>query len=277
MTVNKLEPDNGTPNDELFTVAGMFDGSLYKLLLRMALPMFVGMLTQVTYAIADIFWLSHIDVTNSGIIAGVGLVFPVGMGLFAIANGIQIGMGSLLSRAIGMQRLDRAQRILSVGIIIALFFAIVITVLGYVYAQPLLRSLGATKSIIGYATEFYYYSLLTVFSIMLIGVMMGLFQGAGKIMVIMKASLLGALVNIMLDPIMIFVFDFWCERGGIGVVSGATEYGRLFHLHIDGITYRVEYTHRVTPILLENLPRVSLRRHGADADATDHCGRHSDL
>ena len=52
MTVNKLEPDNGTPNDELFTVAGMFDGSLYKLLLRMALPMFVGMLTQVTYAIA---------------------------------------------------------------------------------------------------------------------------------------------------------------------------------------------------------------------------------
>ncbi|MDH8528086.1 MATE family efflux transporter, partial [Klebsiella pneumoniae] len=71
----------------------------------------------------------------------------------------------------------------------------------------LLRSLGATKSIIGYATEFYYYSLLTVFSIMLIGVMMGLFQGAGKIMVIMKASLLGALVNIMLDPIMIFVFD----------------------------------------------------------------------
>ena len=104
MTVNKLEPDNGTPNDELFTVAGMFDGSLYKLLLRMALPMFVGMLTQVTYAIADIFWLSHIDVTNSGIIAGVGLVFPVGMGLFAIANGIQIGMGSLLSRAIGMQR-----------------------------------------------------------------------------------------------------------------------------------------------------------------------------
>ncbi|WP_264768710.1 MATE family efflux transporter, partial [Klebsiella pneumoniae] len=97
-------------------------------------------LTQVTYAIADIFWLSHIDVTNSGIIAGVGLVFPVGMGLFAIANGIQIGMGSLLSRAIGMQRLDRAQRILSVGIIIALFFAIVITVLGYVYAQPLLRS-----------------------------------------------------------------------------------------------------------------------------------------
>lgn len=58
---------------------------------------------------------------------------------------------------------------------------------------------GATKSIIGYATEFYYYSLLTVFSIMLIGVMMGLFQGAGKIMVIMKASLLGALVNIMLD------------------------------------------------------------------------------
>ncbi len=46
----------------------------------------------------------------------------------AIANGIQIGMGSLLSRAIGIRRLDRAQRILSVGIIIALFFAIVITV-----------------------------------------------------------------------------------------------------------------------------------------------------
>lgn len=217
MTVNKLEPDSGTPNDERFAVAGMFDGSLYRLLLRMALPMFVGMLTQVTYAIADIFWLSHIDVANSGIIAGVGLIFPVGMGLFAIANGIQIGMGSLLSRTIGMQRLDRAQQILSVGITIALFFAVVIAVLGYVYAQPLLRALGATESIIGYAADFYYYSLPTVFSIMLIGVMMGLFQGAGKIMVIMKASLLGALVNIVLDPIMIFVFDFGVK--GVALAS----------------------------------------------------------
>ncbi len=52
---------------------------------------------------------------------------------------------------------------------------------------------------------------------MLIGVMMGLFQGAGKIMVIMKASLLGALVNIMLDPIMIFVFDFGVK--GVALAS----------------------------------------------------------
>ena len=143
MTVNKPEPDNGTPNDELFTVAGMFDASLYKLLLRMALPMFVGMLTQVTYAHRRYFWLSHIDVTNSGIIAGVGLVFPVGMGLFAIANGIhRYGIFAVPRHrhaAVGSW-------ILSVGIIIALFFAIVITVLGYVYAQPLLRSLGPRRA-----------------------------------------------------------------------------------------------------------------------------------
>lgn len=102
------------------------------------------------------------------------------MGLFAIANGIQIGMGSLLSRTIGRQRLDLAQQILSVGLTIALFFAVVISVLGYLFAQPVLRTLGATDDIIGYAADFYYYSLPTVFSIMLIGAMMGLFQGAGK-------------------------------------------------------------------------------------------------
>ncbi|WP_347299627.1 MATE family efflux transporter, partial [Clostridium perfringens] len=87
------------------------------------------------------------------------------------------------------------------------FFAVVISVLGYLFAQPVLRTLGATDDIIGYAADFYYYSLPTVFSIMLIGAMMGLFQGAGKIMIIMKSSLLGAVVNIVLDPIMIFVFD----------------------------------------------------------------------
>lgn len=92
-----------------------------------------------------------------------------------------------------------------------------IAALGYVYAQPLLRALGATNSIIGYAADFYYYSLPTVFSIMLIGVMMGLFQGSGKIMVIMKASLLGALMNIVLDPIMIFVFDFGVK--GVALAS----------------------------------------------------------
>ena len=217
MSLNKVQSGEKTPNENTFDVAGMFDGSLHRLIFRMALPMFIGMLTQVVYAIADIFWLSHIDIANSGIIAGVGLIFPVGMGLFAIANGIQIGMGSLLSRTIGRQRLDLAQQILSVGLTIALFFAVVISVLGYLFAQPVLRTLGATDDIIGYAADFYYYSLPTVFSIMLIGAMMGLFQGAGKIMIIMKASLLGAVVNIVLDPIMIFVFDLGVK--GVALAS----------------------------------------------------------
>ena len=134
------------------------------------------------------------------------------MGLFAIANGIQIGMGSLLSRAIGMQRLDRAQRIF-VGRYHHRAILCDRDHRTWLCLCPAAIALtGATKSIIGYATEFYYYSLLTVFSIMLIGVMMGLFQGAGKIMVIMKASLLGALVNIMPRSNHDLCIRFWCER-----------------------------------------------------------------
>lgn len=70
MSLNKVQSGEKTPNENTFDVAGMFDGSLHRLIFRMALPMFIGMLTQVVYAIADIFWLSHIDIANSGIIAG---------------------------------------------------------------------------------------------------------------------------------------------------------------------------------------------------------------
>lgn len=217
MLSDKVQSDENNSGTGSYSISGMYDGSLYTLIIQLSLPMFIGMLTQVTYNIADIFWLSHIDTRSGAIIAGVGLIFPIGMVLYAIANGIQIGMGSLLSRAIGMRNLDLVQQILSVGMTIVLFFSIVLGGLAYLFAEPILRSLGASDAIFPYAADFYYYSLPTVFSILLGGAMMGLFQGAGKTMIIMKASLLGALINIILDPIMIFVFDFGAK--GVALAS----------------------------------------------------------
>ena len=217
MLSDKIQPDDNDSGTGHYNLPGMYEGSLYNLIIRLSLPMFIGMLTQVTYTVADIFWLSHIDTESGAIIAGVGLIFPIGMVLYAIANGIQIGMGSLLSRAIGMQHVERAQQILSVGMTIVVCFAVILGGLAYWFAEPLLRVLGASDAIFCYAADFYYYSLPTVFSILLGGAMMGLFQGAGKTMVIMKASLLGAVINIILDPIMIFVFDFGAK--GVALAS----------------------------------------------------------
>ncbi|OCG21786.1 precolibactin export MATE transporter ClbM [Gilliamella sp. App4-10] len=217
MFSDKVEPDENHSATSNYSISGMYDGSLYTLIIRLALPMFIGMLTQVTYTVADIFWLSHIDTGSGAIIAGVGLIFPIGMVLYAIANGIQIGIGSLLSRATGMRHFERAQQILSVGMTIVVFFTVVLGAFAYLFAEPLLRGLGANDMIFLYAADFYYYSLPTVFSILFGGAMMGLFQGAGKTLIIMKASLLGAIINIILDPIMIFIFDFGVK--GVALAS----------------------------------------------------------
>ncbi|WP_294843784.1 MATE family efflux transporter [uncultured Gilliamella sp.] len=217
MVSDKVQLEEHPSGDDIYNIPNMFDGSLYGLIIRLSLPIFISLLTQVTYGIADIYWLSHIDVGRGDIIAGVGLVLPIGMVLFAIANGIQIGMGSLLSRSIGRKHLEKSQQILFAGITIVIFFSVIIYLLGYLYAEPLLHGLGASEDIFVYSADFYYYSLPTVFSILLGGAMMGLFQGAGKTMVIMKASLLAAVINIILDPIMIFIFNFGAK--GVALAS----------------------------------------------------------
>ncbi|KZK81609.1 putative efflux protein, MATE family [Pseudovibrio denitrificans] len=200
------------------SVDGVYEGPLLPVIIQMSVPIVIGFLIQVFYNIADTVWISMIDPSNPAIIAGVGLVFPLGMILFAIGNGLQVAMGSVLSRAIGAREDAATQELFAVGLLQALLIGALVLALALIFGEQLLALLGASGELETYALEFFIYSLPGVVPIVLIGTLMGMLQGQGRMTAMMQAVLIGSVVNIVLDPVLIFVFDMGVKGAALATV-----------------------------------------------------------
>ncbi len=212
------EPGSDDPGalDTEHGVPGMFDGPLLPLLLQLAGPVVAGFLIQILYSITDMIWISMIDLSDATLIAGVGIVFPLGMILFAIANGFQVAMGAVLSRAIGAKDQWVKREIFAVAMTQTIIVGSVMLVLGSIYGDALLSMLGATGTLAVSAKSFFYYSLPGIVPVVLSGALMGLLQGQGRIQALMQAVLLGSLSNIVLDPLLIFTLGLGVKGAAIG-------------------------------------------------------------
>lgn len=206
---------------------GMFEGNMYKLLIRLSLPILTGMVVQLFYNVADTFFISMIDKADPSYIGGTGLVFPLLFFGMSVAAGIMTGVGSVVARAIGEKNhesLNKAAEsslvmgiVLALGIMGALFFG----------GESLVKMLGAEGD--------YYRNGLTylLYSIPFIGVMIvmhaigGIFQGEGKMKNIMFAMLLGTVCNIVLDPI--FIFSLKLGIKGAALASDAAQVVSLIY------------------------------------------------
>ena len=124
-------------------IPGMFEGPILKLLVKLALPMFFGMVFQILYNIVDTIWISRIDLSDPSYVGGVGIVFPIIFLIIAFASGIMVGVSSLVARAIGEKNRFILNRTAESGLFIGLVLAVIFVVFGYVFDERLLRLLGA--------------------------------------------------------------------------------------------------------------------------------------
>ncbi len=209
---------------------------LPSLMVRMSLPVLFIMLAQVGQSVADTVWLSRIDLRDGTILAGVGLVFPLGMAAYALMNGIQVGVGAALARAVGSEDREAPARISSTGLLLALGVGFTIAGLGAVFGEWILRAQGATGSVLRTAAEFFRYSLAGIPALMLVGYLMGLCQGLGRFDLLVKGGLLGTVANGILDPLLIFNMDLGVRGAAIATVIAQ---------------------HLVVLFLLTSLPRAS--------------------
>ena len=193
----------------------MGTGSVKKLMLQLAVPALVGQVINLLYNVVDRIYIGHIPEIGGTALTGVGLFGPLLMLITASAMLAGSGGAPRAAIAMGQKDTDTAEKIMANCFSILLILAVVITSVFYFAAPTLLRLFGASDATLPYAVEYgRIYILGSVFVLVVMG--MNPFittQGFAKFS--MLTTVIGAVINIVLDPIFIFVLD-------MGVAGAAT-------------------------------------------------------
>lgn len=177
---------------------------IYKLIPSLAVPTIISMLTTAVYNIADTYFVSKLGTSASG---AVGIVFSLMAIIQAVGFTIGMGSGSYISRLLGKKEQKLADRIGSCAVFNGLVMGVLIAAVGLIFTEPIIRLIGATDTIVPYAVEYARYIFLASPVIILCFVLNNLLRAQGKAKSSMVGILAGGLLNIALDPLLIFVFD----------------------------------------------------------------------
>jgi putative MATE family efflux protein len=196
------------------TTIDLGSGNVGKLLLKLAVPAVIAQIINLLYNIVDRIYIGHIPGVGTSALTGVGLCMPILMLVNAFATLAGAGGAPRAAIAMGQGRKEDAEQILGNCFSTLLIIAIILTVGLSIYAEPLLWLFGASENTIPYALDYMkIYLLGSVFVLIVLG--MNTFittQGFAKFA--MMTTVIGAVINIILDPIFIFVF-------GLGVKGAA--------------------------------------------------------
>lgn len=175
-----------------------------KLLLTMALPLAISMVVQAFYNVVDSIYVSRI---SESAVTALSLAFPIQNLLIGFATGVGVGMNALLSKSLGEGNQDRANRAAGNGLFLALLFTVCFVVFGFLGAEPFYRMQSEVEETIVGGTS--YISICTIFSLGIFVEILGerLLQASGRTIYTLFTQGLGAVLNILLDPVFIFGFE----------------------------------------------------------------------
>jgi Na+-driven multidrug efflux pump len=196
--------------------------SLGKLMASMAVPSMVAQIINILYNLVDRIYIGHISGVGASALTGVGVTLP--LIVFISAFSAFVGSGGAPLSAIWMGKGDhnRAEQILGSGVFLLGVFTALLMLVFYLFQTPLLYAFGASDATIGYAKSYLSWYLLGTLSVELA---LGLnpyiiFQGQSTIG--MLSILIGAVLNLVLDPLFIFVFDLGVQGAAIATILSQT-------------------------------------------------------
>ena len=175
-----------------------------RLLFSMALPMALSMLVQALYNVVDSAFVAKISDVNQDALNAVSLAFPVQNIMIGVATGIAVGVNALLSRSLGEKNQDEVNRSALNGLFLALCGTVLAALFGIFGAEAFMRSQTHNPAVIRYGTE--YIRIITIVSFGIFGeiIFERLLQSTGRTVYTLITQGTGAVINIILDPILIF-------------------------------------------------------------------------
>ncbi len=190
--------------------------SIKTLLWKLSLPAMAGMFVMTLYNVVDMIFVGR--GVGALALAGVSIVFPVQMFTMAIGQMIGIGTSSLISRSLGAGDMKRAERALGNAIFLILVLGGTLTVVGLAKSTFFLHLFGATDDVFPYAKQYMDVILLSVVFHEFSMSSNGIIRSEGNARVAMVSMFIGALLNIALDPIFIFVLGMGVRGAAIATV-----------------------------------------------------------
>lgn len=193
-------------------------GSIPKLFFKLAIPAVVAQLVNMLYNIVDRIYIGHIPEIGASALTGVGLFASIMMFITAFSMLAGAGGAPLASIALGKNDKNHAEKIMTNSFSLLLIFAVVLTVVIYIFAPTLLTLFGASEVTLPYAVDYArIYVLGTIFVLIVTG-MNPFVTTQGFANIAMLTTIIGAVINIILDPIFIFVFDMGVKGAALATV-----------------------------------------------------------
>ena len=194
------------------------EGKLSSLMVAMAIPSIVAQVINILYNMVDRIYIGHIKGIGADALTGVGVAFPIVVFISAFSAFVGAGGAPLSAIFQGKGYRDRAEKILGNGVSMLIFFSAVLMIVFYAFKKPLLFAFGASENTYSYASDY--------ISIYLIGTLfvefsMGLntyIIAQGESITGMLSILIGAVANIVLDPIFIFVLGLGVRGAAIATI-----------------------------------------------------------
>ena len=211
-----------------------------KLLISMSLPMMISMLVQALYNIVDSIFVAQI---GEYAVRAVSLAFPAQNLMIAVASGTAVGVNALLSRSLGEKEFEKANKVAVNAAFVAVICYIVAALVGGILAEPFMHSQTQVPQVRAYGVDY-----MRICCILSVGVFVQitferLLQSTGKTVFTMITQGTGAVVNIILDPILIFGY-FGFPRLEVAGAAIATVAGQIVAAVLAIILNR-KYNHEV--------------------------------
>ncbi|MBQ8280329.1 MAG: MATE family efflux transporter [Roseburia sp.] len=193
-------------------------GSIPKLFVKLAIPAVVAQIVNLLYNIVDRIYIGHIPDVGASALTGVGLFTAILMLINAFAMFAGAGGAPLASIALGKQDKDKAEKIMANSLSLLLILSVILTIVFYIAAPTLLTMFGASEATLPYAVD---YARIYILGSVFVLVVMGMnpyitTQGFAKIS--MMTTVIGALINIVLDPIFIFGLNMGVKGAALATV-----------------------------------------------------------
>lgn len=193
-------------------------GNIARHITNLAGPMIVAQLINVLYNVIDRVYIGRIPEISTLAMGGLGLCLPLISIIIAFANLFGMGGSPLCSIARGQGKNDEAEEIMGNSFSLLVIFGILLTIIVFVLKEDLLWLFGASKDTIGYANDYMtIYLFGTIFVLINLG-MNSFINSQGFAKIGMCTVLIGAILNIVLDPIFIFVFELGVKGAAIATV-----------------------------------------------------------
>jgi putative MATE family efflux protein len=209
------------------------EGSINRAIFLLSIPMILEMAMESVFAVVDIFFVSRLN--NSDAVAVIGLTESLLAIVYSVAWGVSMGATALVARRVGEKDNEGAAVAGVQAILVGLLCSFVVTLIGIFFYKDLLQLMGASESVIEVGSRFTLWMLTGNISIMMLFLINGIFRGAGNAAIAMRALWLANLINMILDPILIFG---WGPIQAFGVEGAAisTTIGRSL-----GVVYQLFY------------------------------------